>query len=245
MGSNECLVIAHRGLAATYPENTLKGIEAALQLNIDFLEIDVHKTKDNELVVIHDDTIDRTSNGSGRIQDYTLAELKKYDFGSWKGEEFAGLTIPTLTEVLDMVVQYNQKLLIEVKKPKQYPGIEDLLISMLTEHKIATEDVVIQSFDKKSMKYIASLTIGHQLGVLLSRKRYWYQKPDFKALAEYATLANPDFKLATAEFVQQAHEHKLLVAPYTVNDLTTKDQLLTAGVDGIISDAPNMLFNIE
>lgn len=245
MSSNGCLVIAHRGLAASYPENTLEAIEAAVQLDIDFLEIDVHKTKDNQLVVIHDDSIDRTSNGSGKIYDYTLTELKKYDFGSWKGEEFAGATIPTLTEVLDVVLRYNKKLLIEVKKPKQYPGIEDLLISTLTAHKITTEDVVIQSFDKKSVKYIASLETGHHLGVLLSRKRYWYQKPDFKALAAYATYANPDYKLATADFVQQAHTHNLLVAPYTVNDLTTKNQLLTAGVDGIISDAPNMLFNID
>ncbi|MDU4601629.1 MAG: glycerophosphodiester phosphodiesterase family protein, partial [Staphylococcus warneri] len=88
-------LIAHRGLPQDYPENTLIGYQHALALPIDMLEIDLHFTKDKQLVVIHDDTIDRTSNGKGKVKDYTLEELKKFDFGSYHDKRFKDEQIPT------------------------------------------------------------------------------------------------------------------------------------------------------
>ncbi|MCH1578864.1 glycerophosphodiester phosphodiesterase, partial [Staphylococcus epidermidis] len=95
-------IVAHRGLPEDYPENTIIAYRHALMLHIDMLEIDVHYTKDKELVVIHDDTIDRTSNGKGKVSDFTLKELKALDFGFYKGEKFKGESIPTFDEVLDL-----------------------------------------------------------------------------------------------------------------------------------------------
>ena len=97
------MLIAHRGLSATYPENTLPAFEQALRLDVDAIEFDVHMSRDGELVITHDDRIDRCSNGTGRVRDLTFEELRRLDFGNWKAPEFAGTRIPTLTEVLDLV----------------------------------------------------------------------------------------------------------------------------------------------
>ena len=107
-------IVAHRGLPEDYPENTIIAYRHALMLHIDMLEIDVHYTKDKELVVIHDDTIDRTSNGKGKVSDFTLKELKALDFGFYKGEKFKG-RVYRLLKVLDLADNFSQKLLIEIK----------------------------------------------------------------------------------------------------------------------------------
>lgn len=100
----EVRVVAHRGLSGTYPENTLLAFRQALAIRADVIEFDVHLTRDGELVVVHDDTVDRTSNGQGRVGDLSLAELKALDFGSWKSPAFAGEQIPTLDETLDTIL---------------------------------------------------------------------------------------------------------------------------------------------
>ncbi|MCE3399617.1 glycerophosphodiester phosphodiesterase, partial [Staphylococcus aureus] len=110
------------------PENTLIAYKHALMLHIDMLEIDVHYTKDKQLVIIHDDTIDRTSNGKGKVKDYTLEELREFDFGVKRGDAFKGERIPTFDEVLDLVNNFSKKLLIEIKTPSQYPGIEEMIV---------------------------------------------------------------------------------------------------------------------
>ena len=124
-------IVAHRGLPEDYPENTLIAYKHALMLHIDMLEIDVHYTKDKQLVIIHDDTIDRTSNGKGKVKDYTLEELREFDFGVKRGDAFKGERIPTFDEVLDLVNNFSKKLLIEIKTPSQYPGIEEMIVNKL------------------------------------------------------------------------------------------------------------------
>ena len=100
------IIIAHRGLDETYPENTLIAFKAALEMGM-AIEIDVRGTKDEELIVLHDDTVDRTTDGEGRVDQMTLAEVKALDAGSWWGEEFAGERIPTLMETVDVVKEYG------------------------------------------------------------------------------------------------------------------------------------------
>ena len=140
-------IVAHRGLPEDYPENTLIAYKHALMLHIDMLEIDVHYTKDKQLVVIHDDTIDRTSNGKGKVLDYTLDELREFDFGAYRGDKFKGERIPTLDEVLDLVDHFSKRLLLEIKKPSQYPGIEEMIVEKLKERGIPKHKVILQSFD--------------------------------------------------------------------------------------------------
>ena len=103
LSEDNIFVAAHRGFSEKYPENTIPAFQAAIDLNVDQLEIDVRVTKDDQLVIIHDATVDRTTNGTGKVCDYTLEELRRLDAGSWKGEEFKGLQIPTLIEFMDLV----------------------------------------------------------------------------------------------------------------------------------------------
>lgn len=238
-------IIAHRGFSIDYPENTLLAYRAALSSGIDMLEIDVHLTKDQELVVIHDDKIDRTSNGTGYIKDYTLDELKSYDFGSWKDHSFAGSQIMTFSEVAQLVKPYDVKLLIEIKKPKQYPNIEEILVKQIEENHLSPEDVIIQSFDEKSMIKMASITQQYELGLLVSKKKYLLRMPNFNKIAKYCQYVNPNYELVSQKWVERAHLHQLKVMPYTVNDIKSIEKLINDGVDGIITDGPNYYFDLD
>lgn len=240
MTNSQIKVVAHRGLSSKYPENTLIAYKAALQLNIDYLEIDIHKTADNKLVVIHDDSVDRTSNGTGKIKDYTMEKLQQLDYGLWKGESFRGQTILEFKDVLKLVKQYNKKLLIEIKKPEQYPGIEQLLLKQLEEAQVQHSNIVIQSFDMESIKKIYATGVNYKLGVLISAKKYWYRRPNFKKIATFAHFLNPNYKLVTTKFVATAHKYNLKVMPYTVNDKVISAKLIKSNIDGIITDASDI-----
>lgn len=241
----ELKIIAHRGFNIDYPENTLLAYKAALNASVDMLEIDVHLTKDQELVVIHDDKIDRTSNGSGYVKDYTLDELKSYDFGSWKDNTFQGTRIMNFGEVVKLVQAYDITLLIEIKKPNQYPNIEEILLRELKEYRLYPERVIIQSFDEKSMQKIAEITQEYELGLLLSKKKYLMRMPNFNKIAKYCQYVNPNYQLVNRKFVERAHLHGLQVMPYTVNDIHEIQKLINIGVDGIITDGPNYYFDLD
>ena len=105
---NKVRVAAHRGNSKYYPENTILGFKEALKLNVDQLEIDLHMTKDGEIIMMHDHKVDRTTNGTGLVRDFTLEEIKKLDAGSWKGEEFAGTQVPTFVEFLELLKDYPE-----------------------------------------------------------------------------------------------------------------------------------------
>ena len=120
---NKVRVAAHRGNSKYYPENTILGFKEALKLNVDQLEIDLHMTKDGEIIMMHDHKVDRTTNGTGLVRDYTLEEIKKLDAGSWKGEEFAGTQVPTFIEFLELLKDYPE-MTVNVEL-KDYPTEED------------------------------------------------------------------------------------------------------------------------
>ena len=113
----QVVAIAHRGLNREYPENTLPAFEAALQRGADFVEVDTRTTADGALVVIHDSTVDRTTNGTGRVDQYTLAEIKQLDAGSWFAPQFADQRVPLVSEVFDLVRRYNVSYYIDFKVP--------------------------------------------------------------------------------------------------------------------------------
>ncbi|QDW93737.1 glycerophosphodiester phosphodiesterase [Staphylococcus caprae] len=237
-------IVAHRGLPEDYPENTLIAYKHALMLHIDMLEIDVHYTKDKQLVVIHDDTIDRTSNGKGKVIDYTLDELREFDFGAYRGDKFKGERIPTLDEVLDLVDHFSKKLLLEIKKPSQYPGIEEMIVEKLKERGMPKHKVILQSFDFDCVKKLAEMNLEFELGVLLSKKQYWYKLPNFKEIAKVADYANPNYALVTKRFMKHVHEEMLKVLPYTVNESKAVKKLIDVEVDGVISDIPEDIFKL-
>src|SRR5699024_2980762 len=236
------MLVAHRGLAMDYPENTSIAIQAALQSNADILEIDLHKTRDGQLVVIHDDTIDRTSNGRGKVGEQTLNDLRQYDYGINSNPRYTKQTLLTFDEVLTLIKASSQALLIEMKQPKNYPGIENDLIDKLKQYELDKNQVIIQSFDQTFIKQLYLKHYGYRLGVLISKKRYWYKMPSFKKIAEYADYVNPHYSLVTEAFMKKAHYYGLKVMPYTVNEKRQAIKLIRIRVDGLISDKPHRLF---
>lgn len=153
-------VAAHRGWSAKYPENTMLAFRKALEIGVDQLETDVRITKDGELVLIHDPMVDRTTNGSGKVCEMTLAELKALDAGSWLSPEFAGQQIPTFLEFMDMVKDHPTLTLdLELK---EYPdegweavsySVCDRVLKIVDDYGF-TDRVVINTFSAKLMEYI-------------------------------------------------------------------------------------------
>ena len=144
-------VLGHRGIRSRYPENTLLSFEKAIELGVDLIEFDVHKTADGELVVIHDRDIARTSDHEGPVRSYTLAELKSFDFGSHLDEKFRGIAIPTLREVLTLAAPYED-LLLNVEIKDMTHDVVDDTIAMLGEFGLH-ERCVIASFDAEIIRY--------------------------------------------------------------------------------------------
>lgn len=146
------MLVGHRGLRDLYPENTMVSFQAALDLKMDLIEFDVHFTKDKHIVVCHDATIDRTTNGSGAICDMTLEEVKSYDAGSWMAEEFAGQQIPTLCEVLELMVSADYEVLLNVEIKDSDHELVDQTIAMLKQFNMDQRSV-IACFDAEIIQY--------------------------------------------------------------------------------------------
>lgn len=231
-------IIAHRGYSAKYPENTLAAFQAAARLPIYGVEFDVHLTKDHQVVVIHDESIDRTSNGVGFVKDMTLEELRKYDYGSWFSEEYAGEIIPTLSEVLAVFCHTNHRINIELKSDIfSYEGLEKLVLQEVESFGLM-DQVIISSFDHEAVQRVAKLAPDIEnaalfANVVLNLNEYQEIIP---AKALHVSLPS-----AVRKPVQQAILKGSLVRVYTVNEIKHADVLLKIGVDAMFTDEPEMM----
>jgi len=153
-------VAAHRGWPVKYPENTLPGFEAAIALGVDQLETDIRISADGELILLHDATVDRTTDGSGRADEMTLAQLKALDAGSWKGEEFRGYRIPTFLEFMELIKDLPDMTIDFELKEYPTPGREELAYSVcdrvlaIIDEYGYTDRCVINTFSGKLHEYI-------------------------------------------------------------------------------------------
>jgi glycerophosphoryl diester phosphodiesterase len=163
--SGRILLGGHRGNAHECPENTLASFRSAIELGVDVIECDVHRSADGGLPVIHDHLLDRTTNGRGLVRDHTMAELKRFDAGRWKDPRFAGERIPALEEVLQLA-KGKVGVAIEIKNlPLPYPGIEAAVVAAVTKAGMV-QDVVVIAFDHRSIKRISELQPDILTGVL-------------------------------------------------------------------------------
>ncbi|MFT9596767.1 glycerophosphodiester phosphodiesterase [Mesobacillus sp.] len=232
--------VAHRGAAGYAPENTIAAFDKGLEMKADYIEIDVQRSKDGELVVIHDTTVDRTTDGTGRVGALTLVELRSLDAGSFKGEQFAGEKIPTFEEVLD---RYHGKIgiLIELKAPQLYPGIEEAVAEELKERNLdkpQNEKIIIQSFNFKSMEKMDVLLPNVPMGVLTSSKLHTTDIA-LQEFAKYADFFNPSYGLVSKELVDKVHSLGMQIQSWTVRSPETAQFLIDMKVDGIITDYPD------
>ncbi|AOC94354.1 Glycerophosphoryl diester phosphodiesterase [Flavobacterium anhuiense] len=224
------LKIAHRGAKAYEPENTLQAFQKALDLNSDGIELDVHLSSDGYLIVIHDETIDRTTNGKGLVNDFTLAELKSFLIdGKYQ--------IPTLNEVFDLV---NKKCFIniELKGLETAPKVVSLIEEYISEKDWKYEHFIISSFDWNMLEETSKLNPNISIGVLteenIDTALAFAEKIKAKAI-------HPDFNLLNEENVHQIQEKGFLVLPWTVNSEEDIQKVKSYQVNGIISDNPDKI----
>jgi glycerophosphoryl diester phosphodiesterase len=228
------LIVAHRGASQAAPENTLAAIRKALEMGVDLVEIDVWRTKDNHAVVIHDRTVNRTTNGNGAVHDLTLDEIHQLDAGSWKSEEYAGERVPTLSGALN-AVKGRAKLLIEIKDQ----GIERLVADAIGQ--VGEEWAVVQSFDFDAAAGVKRLLPNVECGWLLGalpEGESWKRVLDRAADADLSFLACVH-TLVDADLVSGTHARGLCVYAWTVDDPDRIRQLADIGVDGVITNAPD------
>ncbi|MEH7082609.1 glycerophosphodiester phosphodiesterase family protein [Neobacillus drentensis] len=234
--------VAHRGASGYAPENTIAAFDKGVDMKADYIEIDVQRSKDGKLVIIHDTKVDRTTDGTGYVKDLTFDQIRSLDAGSWKGEQFKGEKIPTFDEILD---RYHGKIgiLIELKSPELYPGIEEMVAQELKERNLdkpQNEKIIIQSFNFESMKKANSLLPKVPIGVLTSNRADTSEQ-SLKEFAAYADYFNPSYGIVTEELVNQVHANGMKIQSWTVRSHEAADFLLKMNVDGIITDYPDFV----
>ncbi|MFD1363710.1 glycerophosphodiester phosphodiesterase [Lentibacillus salinarum] len=238
--------IAHRGSSGHAPENTIAAYDLAFEQKADYIEIDVQMTEDGELVSIHDTTVDRTTDGTGSVGDFTLEELQNLDAGSWFDSSFAGEKIPTVEEILD---RYRGKIgiLVELKSPELYPGIEEKLADALIERNLDKPNnnkIIVQSFNHDSVKRFHNIIPSMPVGVLVGHGQAdngEITDEHLEQYAKYADYVNPNKSLLDQDTVDRIHHRALKTWPYTIVDEEWVDLLMDYGVDGIITDYPELM----
>ncbi|PYI56961.1 glycerophosphodiester phosphodiesterase [Paenibacillus flagellatus] len=229
-------VVGHRGAAGDAPENTLASFALAVKQGADAIELDVHPSKDGRLVVCHDTTVNRTTNGKGEIGQMTVEQLKKLDAGSWGGKAFAGERLPLLEDVFDLVPP-RMEVNVEIKSDS--PALRDALIGMLRERELFGR-VFVSSFNHECLVRLKRAEPLVKIGLLYDTKPLRPAEAHGKYGVEPYSL-HPHHKLVDRSFVEEAERLGLRVYPWTVNDEPRMRALVELGVSGIITDFPGKL----
>ncbi len=236
-------IIAHRGAKACAPQNTLPSFERAVKDGADGFETDVHLTKDGVLVICHNYNIDETSNGTGYIENLTLAELREFDFGAWYGDDFAGTRIPTLDEFLTLAKEADVKVLnIELKRPpsRLKEMVEKTLAAV--EKFGLTDRLLISSFSVQILRYVKKCAPDVKTGLLYPTNNpsacYPILWPSAMVRYTKCDAIHPLQDLVSSSLVAWAHKKGLEINVWTVNEETQIRRLVMLGVDGLITDNP-------
>jgi glycerophosphoryl diester phosphodiesterase len=230
--SEQLVIEAHRGDSTNAPENTLAAFRAAVALPVKWIELDVHPTQDGALVVIHDDTVDRTTDGSGAVCDLTREALRRLDAGSWFDAQFAGERIPTLAEVLDLVAPTGTRLNIEIKSPPPGLDVARPVVELLRQAGKARE-YVVSSFDLSVLLEVqatapeitlALIGLGPEiLPLALQHRLPWIH-------GYHATLDEA--------IIREAHANGIKVNAWTVDDPSTLTAWVAKGLDKLCTNRP-------
>lgn len=235
-------IYAHRGAAGNFPENTMLSFKKGKEFGAMGIELDVQLTKDNRVVVIHDETIDRTSNGRGFVSNYTYEELKKYDFSyKWRGKVEV-CRILSLEEVFNWLDGNDLKVNIELKNNLlPYISLEERVIQLIRFYEIEKR-VVISSFNTNSIQHCISISPDIETAILLNHK---INEPWTFAKRIGTKAIHPKYTIVDRKLVEMCKKNNIAVRPYTVNKLEVMKRLIDFGCDGIITDFPEKLKEIK
>ena len=264
------LVIAHQGGERLFPSNTLYAFEQAHNMGVDMFELDIHRSKDGHLVVIHDDTVDRTTDGQGKIAEMDLAEIQGLDAGYYWTEDSTsypyrakGIQIPTLAELFEAYPA--MPMVIDIKQKES--AIEQALCNLLRQYN-KTSDIIIGSFHKSALELFRQLcpevpTSIHpaevrnmvlynysRLDALFRPKANFafHPKANFafqpKAIAAQVPMRSGRIQIINSRFIKLARQRNVAVHVWTINDPEEMQQLIDLGVDGIMTDRPDILLEL-
>lgn len=250
-------IIAHRGASAYAPENTPASFQLAEEMNANYIELDIHLTKDGEIVVMHDEDVAKTTEGSGDIGTYTLAQLKELSVNAGHKEkernpEAEAFKVPTLREVFD---QFGDQMnfMIELKKSKTNRGIEEKLVDLLKEYEmISTTDqdkkprVVVHSFYEKMLKQVHELNEDIPLLKLITFEEgetAELSQKEIDDLLTYSSAIGIGHKLLNQDFIQEMNDRGFLVYAADVQDADVAQKMKKIGAKGIFTDRPDLLEN--
>ena len=249
------LVIAHRGGRGLGPESTLYTFQRAVDAGVDVLEIDVQSTRDGHLVILHDSTVDRTTNATGKVENYTLSELKRLDAAyRWSLNDARvhplrnrQITIPTLVELFEAFPETRVNIEIKSTEPDMAPS----LCRIIQENRMS-EKVMVASFEAAALKKFRSICPGVATSAGSSEAILFYALQKMHMEAAYSpdaqALQVPEYygslQVVTKRFLEAAHARNLRVHVWTVNDVDSMKRLLKLGVDGIMTDYPDRLMGL-
>lgn len=262
LGGKEFQIIAHKGASGLAPENTMAAFEKALELGVDQIELDVRNTADEQIIVFHDQRIDRIARDTlgnlllGEVHDFTFAELRQFDVGSWFDSKFADQRIPTLKEVLD-TINGQCKVLVEIKHMNHphYHDFADKLVRLIQSEKNGKDWIILQSYEDKYLEKV------HELDSTIKTKALVIGEDSTPLIAFYLetrvhlgraakednrlNALNPNWTTLSPRRIFRMHAKGYKVYAYPVNEREDMIKMLNAGVDGIITDFPDRLILLK
>lgn len=239
-------VIAHRGFSGVAPENTLVAVRRAIEVGADMVEIDVSLTRDGYVVLLHDETLDRTTNGAGLLSAVTLTEVRELDGGSWFAPEFAGEPVPTLAEVLDLVrgrILLNVEIKGEAVTGEAAGGIVDKVLALVRERDML-DQVIVSSFEPRALKHARQLDLEVKTASLYNRDLHRGLSPLEVMMAVGSNAFNVSRRRAKVKLLCAAQRHGRPVAVYTVNREQDMRRLIDRGANALFTDYPDVMLRL-
>lgn len=233
--SQDIAIISHRGAAGLAPENTIVSLKKALNHGADYVEIDIQKTSDGKLILMHDKTVNRTTDGIGAVNKLTSDEIMALDAGNSFSFDFAGESVPLLDDALRVMTESSATLVIEAKNPKLYPGIGQQIIETVERFE-ATDKVIVVSLDHKWLRNFDELETDISIGYLYVTPplRPHFSEPGLVDVYWVSVVLDPTL-------IWRMHKHGHQVWVWTVNSPRLINLLVWLGVDGITTDRPDLL----
>jgi len=234
------IIIAHRGISGRAPENTAAAFERMIDLNVDWLETDIDITRDGKLILIHDDIVDRTTNGSGEVNNFNFEEIDALDAGSWFDKKFATERILTLDALIRFINANHLNVNLELKTKAQDNLRERYLKEIVAAIGTLADDVelIVSSFDHELLWDLHKLASDVQIGMLVDGAvpKNWVDV----AKAHDVAYLHPDAKFVTSDLITEAHANNIGVNVWTVNRVEVMNRMYESGVDAIFSDFVNV-----
>lgn len=235
-------IFAHRGASGDYPENTMLAFRKAIQIGVDGMELDVHKSKDGQLIVVHDEDIQRTFKGKGLIMDYTLEELRSFECRKFEFINNDQCRICTLEEVLELIQDEDIVLNIEAKTDEIHYDLEADVLKLIEEYGVKGK-ILVSSFYHQTIKNFKKLDDSLKYGALYEYEKDYATEANIvehaKKIGVYSINMSRD--LVTKEIVQIAHDNGLKVFVYTVNSPIVMRKMIDCNVDGVFTDFPELM----